>query len=74
MISVICLNRADPKERKEASTLIIAPVALLDQWKKEIENKSKGSLSVYTYHGPNKSSSKNVSSAPTQVNSRKLTY
>ena len=60
MISTICMNRAPPTERKEASTLIIAPVALLDQWQSEVEKKSKGSLRCLIYHGQNKTNSKNV--------------
>ena len=36
------------------TTLIIAPLALLNQWKLEGEEKSGGKMSAYIYHGPNK--------------------
>ncbi|KAJ9123749.1 hypothetical protein QFC24_003523 [Naganishia onofrii] len=40
------------------TTLIIAPLALLEQWKLEIEHKTYGQLSVYVFHGSNKSITK----------------
>ncbi|GAA5972276.1 hypothetical protein JCM11641_002387 [Rhodosporidiobolus odoratus] len=41
------------KDKNEKSTLIVAPVALLEQWKSEIEEKVEaGYLSVCIYHGP----------------------
>lgn len=36
------------------TTLIIAPLALLNQWKLEIEEKSGNGMSAYIYHGSNK--------------------
>lgn len=35
------------------TTLIVAPLALLEQWKLEIEHKTYGQLSVFVFHGAN---------------------
>jgi SNF2 family DNA or RNA helicase len=41
------------KDPDVKSTLIIAPLSLIHQWKQEIESKSaKGSLRVIVHHGP----------------------
>ncbi|KAJ9107372.1 hypothetical protein QFC21_000822 [Naganishia friedmannii] len=40
------------------TTLIVAPLALLEQWKLEIEHKTYGQLRVYIFHGPNKNITK----------------
>ncbi|KAJ9094678.1 hypothetical protein QFC21_005835 [Naganishia friedmannii] len=40
------------------TTLIVAPLALLEQWKLEIESKTYGQLDVYVFHGPNKNITK----------------
>lgn len=50
-IALIAARPSDDPARK--TTLIIAPVALMRQWAKEIERhiKSSHKLSVYTYHG-----------------------
>lgn len=52
-------------EVKKKCNLIVAPIALLSQWKDEIETKSVDledpetpALSVYIYHGPKKTKSK----------------
>lgn len=37
---------------KRAGTLIVAPLALLNQWEKEILEKSANRLTVYIHHGP----------------------
>lgn len=42
-------NRSVDPARK--TTLIIAPLALLDQWKLEIEDKSSCGFSCLIYHG-----------------------
>jgi hypothetical protein len=34
-----------------ATTLILAPLSLLDQWKREIEEKTDLDLDVFIYHG-----------------------
>ncbi|THH32586.1 hypothetical protein EUX98_g1602 [Antrodiella citrinella] len=52
MISVIATNRADDPLRK--ATLILAPVALLDQWQLEIDLKTNLGLKCLIYHGSNK--------------------
>jgi SNF2 family DNA or RNA helicase len=43
-----------PKGKKAAPTLIVAPLALLAQWKGEIEDKTDGHFSVLIYHGSGK--------------------
>ncbi|GAA5958411.1 hypothetical protein JCM3765_007868 [Sporobolomyces pararoseus] len=50
-IALMCANESrDPEEK---STLIVAPLALLEQWKEEIEEKTeKGYFSILIYHGP----------------------
>ena len=49
MIAVIATNRApDPLEK---TTLIVAPLALLDQWQLEIEMKTNLGLQCLIYHG-----------------------
>ncbi|CAA7263247.1 unnamed protein product [Cyclocybe aegerita] len=52
MIATILKNK--PKDPKCKTTLIVAPLALLDQWKLEIETKTNCGLSCYIYHGNNK--------------------
>ncbi|KAJ3514867.1 hypothetical protein NLJ89_g2121 [Agrocybe chaxingu] len=52
MIATILKNK--PKNLQCKTTLIIAPLALLDQWKLEIETKTNCGLSCYIYHGSNK--------------------
>ncbi|KAH8097049.1 SNF2 family N-terminal domain-containing protein [Cristinia sonorae] len=52
MISVIATNRSDNPLYK--TTLIIAPVALLDQWQLEIDMKTNLDLKSIIYHGSNK--------------------
>ena len=53
-ISLICARPSDDPSRK--TTLIIAPVALIRQWEKEIGRhiKPEYKLSVYVYHGSGK--------------------
>ncbi|PPQ80470.1 hypothetical protein CVT24_002545 [Panaeolus cyanescens] len=49
MISLMMMNPSqDPKKK---TTLILAPLALLDQWKMEIEMKTDADLKVLIYHG-----------------------
>ncbi|TFY57616.1 hypothetical protein EVG20_g8474 [Dentipellis fragilis] len=52
MIATMVSNRSDDPLVK--STLIVAPVALLDQWQMEIELKSDCGLKSIIYHGANK--------------------
>lgn len=52
MISTIMLNPSPNDNRKQ--TLIIAPLALLEQWREEIETKSNGRLKAWVYHGKDK--------------------
>ncbi|KAJ3936205.1 MAG: SNF2 superfamily protein [Lentinula lateritia] len=52
MIALMMKNRPDDKSRR--TTLILAPTALLDQWKMEIKVKTNIGLKVLIYHGPSK--------------------
>lgn len=36
------------------ATLIICPVSLIDQWRREIESKTEPRLNVHVYHGSNR--------------------
>ncbi|KAI9345261.1 SNF2 family N-terminal domain-containing protein [Obelidium mucronatum] len=59
-VQIIGLMLAAKPGRSEASktTLIIAPVSLLNQWKNEIESKTEpGSLSVLMHHGKSRAKS-----------------
>lgn len=49
MIALMLKNRSDDKTCK--TNLIIAPKALLQQWKLEIEMKSQDTLKCLVYHG-----------------------
>ena len=49
MIAVIASNRSADPLRK--TTLIVAPLALLDQWQGEIEMKTNLGLTCLIYHG-----------------------
>ena len=49
MIAVIASNRSANPLKK--STLIVAPLALLDQWQAEIEDKTDLGLKSLIYHG-----------------------
>jgi len=49
MIATMVQHRSDDPAVK--STLICAPVALLDQWKLEIETKTEGAFDCLIYHG-----------------------
>lgn len=52
MIAVMVSNSSRDPLRK--TNLIVAPVALLDQWQLEIEMKTNCNLKCLIYHGPNK--------------------
>lgn len=56
-IGVMCANPSDDPGCK--STLIVAPLALLEQWKQEIMWKTEeGFMRVLIYHGPNRPKNK----------------
>lgn len=52
IISVVVANPSDDPRCK--TNLIVAPLALLDQWKLEIEMKTTNNLKCLVYHGSNK--------------------
>ncbi|GAA5967015.1 hypothetical protein JCM21900_002355 [Sporobolomyces salmonicolor] len=51
MIALMLANPSDRKTVKSKTTLIVCPVALMQQWKDEIQNKTDGSLRVLIHHG-----------------------
>ncbi|GAA5878832.1 hypothetical protein JCM1840_000729 [Sporobolomyces johnsonii] len=52
-IAMLLLNESS--DLQEKSTLVVAPLALLEQWKTEIEEKTEpGYFSILIYHGPNR--------------------
>lgn len=53
MIALMAKNRPPgPADQVEArSTLIVAPLSLLEQWYEEIEQKTNMGLRIVTYHG-----------------------
>lgn len=59
MLSLLVTRRSDDPRCK--TTLVVAPVALMRQWKQEIQTKIKPgprhALSVFTQHGPTKKKS-----------------
>lgn len=52
------MNRSDDPLVK--TTLIVAPTALLDQWKLEIETKTNMDIQCHIYHGPSKAKTKKL--------------
>jgi SNF2 family DNA or RNA helicase len=58
MISLITTNTPAKEESRDrcTSTLVVCPLTLLEQWASEIRSHTKpGTLSVYTYHGSERS-------------------
>ncbi|KAF9527621.1 SNF2 family N-terminal domain-containing protein [Crepidotus variabilis] len=56
MMAAMLMN--PPKGKGSKTTLIIAPLALLDQWKTEIEEKTNCGLQCYIYHGAARTTSR----------------
>ena len=59
-VALILSNPFDPDDedgKTTKTTLIVAPVGLLEQWKLEVENKTKKKLRVEIYHGPKRKTS-----------------
>lgn len=59
-VALILSNPFDPDDedgKTMKTTLIVAPVGLLEQWKLEVENKTKKKLRVEIYHGPKRKTS-----------------
>lgn len=60
MIALILANKpsrerpCEDAPRPPKGTLIVAPVAVLNQWKQEIEDKTNSlvNLKIYMHHGP----------------------
>ncbi|KAG8907736.1 hypothetical protein FRC01_007593, partial [Tulasnella sp. 417] len=57
-IATVCFNT--PKPNRPKGTLIVAPVALLDQWKSEIESKTNRNFQILIYHGSSKPKGKDA--------------
>lgn len=47
-------SRLGQGELKIKATLIICPVSLMDQWRREIEEKTSPQLKVLVFHGSNR--------------------
>ncbi|KAI6030080.1 SNF2 family N-terminal domain-containing protein [Pisolithus marmoratus] len=52
MIATMAINL--PKDSSKATTLIVVPAALLQQWKEEIETKTNDLFTVHIHHGRDK--------------------
>lgn len=53
--SRISRNRTTVTEKLNIkATLIVCPVSLIDQWRREIESKTAPRLKVLVYHGPSR--------------------
>lgn len=50
MIALMIANKSNDKKCR--STLIIVPLAIIDQWKTEIAIKGSSAIKVFLYHGP----------------------
>ena len=50
----LILSRPGRQGSNRQKTLIIAPLALLDQWHNEIQEKCDHQISVLVYHGPSR--------------------
>lgn len=51
------LEDAARKEMPSKTTLIIAPLAVIKQWEREVTEKTDAGLKVYLYHGPSRTKS-----------------
>ncbi|KAG9018867.1 hypothetical protein FRB90_008804 [Tulasnella sp. 427] len=51
-IATMCIN--SPKAGRVKGTLIVAPIALLDQWQSEIQSKTDRNYKILIYHGSSK--------------------
>ncbi|KAI8914102.1 SNF2 family N-terminal domain-containing protein [Entophlyctis helioformis] len=58
MLALMMHHRRRPTKDR-GGTLIIAPLALITQWRDETIQKCKGNLSVYVHHGPDRTKLKN---------------
>ncbi|EGU11306.1 DNA repair protein rad5 [Rhodotorula toruloides ATCC 204091] len=54
LISLLLANPSDREKCKSKTTLVVCPVALMGQWKQEIESKTDGRLRVLIHHGPSR--------------------
>ena len=53
-------RRANQELIKTKATLVVCPVSLVAQWEREIVTKTSPPLSVYVYHGSNRTSDETV--------------
>ncbi|KAI8926567.1 P-loop containing nucleoside triphosphate hydrolase protein [Entophlyctis helioformis] len=63
MLALMMHHRRRPTKDR-GGTLIIAPLALITQWRDETIQKCKGNLSVYVHHGPDRTKLKNDLPSP----------
>ncbi|KAJ3349785.1 hypothetical protein GGF32_005290 [Allomyces javanicus] len=56
-IALMLATRNSVPTGKPKTTLVVAPLALLEQWRMEVEEKASGALSVLVHHGPKRPTS-----------------
>ncbi|KAJ3365503.1 hypothetical protein GGF31_008528 [Allomyces arbusculus] len=56
-IALMLATRNSVSKGKPKTTLVVAPLALLEQWRMEVEEKASGALSVLVHHGPKRPTS-----------------
>ncbi|KNE61326.1 hypothetical protein AMAG_07063 [Allomyces macrogynus ATCC 38327] len=56
-IALMLATRNSVPKGKPKTTLVVAPLALLEQWRMEVEEKATGALSVLVHHGPKRPTS-----------------
>lgn len=55
-VALMLANPSDRVKTKAKTTLVVCPVALMEQWKAEIAKHTDGRLRVLIHHGPSRTS------------------
>lgn len=53
-VALMLAHPSDRQKTKAKTTLIVCPVALMEQWKSEIATHTDGRLRVLIHHGPSR--------------------